>query len=316
MIRPSFGLWLAALSLATAPLRAQGYDEAVSGDLSNDRLNPTVIPLTAANTTITSTQAGGANLDRDYFTVVVPAGQRLRRLFIDSYTTTPSNNFGFMGLQAGTTFTVAPNTPSAAGLLGGIVYGAPQVGLNVLPACGALAGAIGFVPPLPDGSYTFWMNQTSAASTVALRFVIEPSPLGANFCGPAVVNSTGQSAVLAGVGTNVVAANNFRFRASQLPQNAFGFGLVSASTGFVANPGGSTGNLCLGGSLGRFIDQIQSSGAGGTITVAVNAASLPQPTGPVAIAAGQTWSFQLWYRDSGPTGATSNFTDGLTVTFE
>lgn len=306
----------AAALLLAASAFGQSYDEAVLGDLSNDRLNPTPLTLTAPNTTVTATQAGGAAVDRDYFTVTVPAGQRLRRLFVDAYTSNPSFNLAFLGFQAGSTMTVNPNLPSAATLLGGLVYGGPNVGQDILPACGTLAGALGFVPPLPAQPYTFWLNQTGAASTVTLRFVIEPNALGTPFCGPAAPNSTGASGLLAGLGTNVVAANNFRFRATQLPPNAFGFGLVSATTGFVANPGGSSGNLCLGGALGRFIDQIQSSGAGGAITVNVNAAALPQPTGAVAIAVGQTWSFQLWHRDTGLLGATSNFTEGLTVTFE
>ena len=39
-------------------------------------------------------------------------------------------------------------------------------------------------------------------------------------------------------------------------------------------------------------------------------AVLPSPPGGI-INAGQTWHFQLWYRD----GVASNFSDGLSVTF-
>jgi hypothetical protein len=31
--------------------------------------------------------------------------------------------------------------------------------------------------------------------------------------------------------------------------------------------------------------------------------------------AGETWNFELWYRDNNP-GPTSNFSDGLTITFQ
>jgi hypothetical protein len=40
------------------------------------------------------------------------------------------------------------------------------------------------------------------------------------------------------------------------------------------------------------------------------------PLTPVtSILAGETWNFQAWYRDLNPTN-TSNFTDGLSVTFQ
>lgn len=35
----------------------------------------------------------------------------------------------------------------------------------------------------------------------------------------------------------------------------------------------------------------------------------------VAITAGETWSFQGWFRDNNP-GPTSNFTDGIEVVFQ
>ena len=35
---------------------------------------------------------------------------------------------------------------------------------------------------------------------------------------------------------------------------------------------------------------------------------------PTAVVPGDTWNFQCWYRDLNPT-LTSNFSDGLTITF-
>ena len=37
---------------------------------------------------------------------------------------------------------------------------------------------------------------------------------------------------------------------------------------------------------------------------------------PVAAVPGATWIFQLWYRDQGAGGPTSNFSDAVAVTFE
>ena len=73
--------------------------------------------------------------------------------------------------------------------------------------------------------------------------------------------------------------------------------------------------LCLGGAIGRFLQQVQNSGATGTITIPVNLMMLPQPNGTVAVVAGQTWNFQAWYRDANP-GLTSNFTTAVSVLFQ
>ena len=145
-----------------------------------------------------------------------------------------------------------------------------------------------------------------------------PSAPGTNYC-QAAVNSTGAPAKMSASGSNIVANNDLVLEALDLPPNAFGFFLTSTSQGFVAGPGGSQGNLCLGGAIGRYVGpgQIQNSGAAGTISLAIDNTQVPQPTGSVAIVAGETWNFQLWTRDvSGGGGPpTSNFTDGYEVTF-
>ena len=87
--------------------------------------------------------------------------------------------------------------------------------------------------------------------------------------------------------------------------------------GFVMNPAGSQGNLCLAGAIGRFVGpgEIQSSGSTGTISLDIDLTQLPQPTGTVVVSMGETWSFQLWHRDIVAGNSTSNFTDGLRITF-
>ena len=141
--------------------------------------------------------------------------------------------------------------------------------------------------------------------------------LGTSYCTPAVANSTGNPAVFSASGSASVAANNLVLQANDLPNNAFGFFLTSLSQGFVPNAGGSQGNLCLGGSIGRYVGpgQIQNSGLTGSISLAVNLAQHPTPVGPVSVAAGETWNFQAWFRDSVGGVATSNFTDGYEIDF-
>jgi hypothetical protein len=130
-------------------------------------------------------------------------------------------------------------------------------------------------------------------------------------------SSTGSVAVLVGAGSNVVANNDVRLIATSMPLNAFGYFLASRTAGSVANPGGSRGVLCLGGSIGRYVGpgQILNSGAGGSISLQLDLTSMPQPTGPVAVVTGETWHFQAWFRDAVGGSATSNFTNGLTAAF-
>ena len=137
------------------------------------------------------------------------------------------------------------------------------------------------------------------------------------------VNSTGVNTSMSLLGSASAAANDLTMAAGNLPNNTFGFFLYSGTQGFAANPGGSQGNLCLGGAIGRFQGpgQIKSSGAGSEITLSAAAgewdlASLPAPTGSTAAMAGDTANFQAWHRDSSGGVAVSNFSDGITVIWQ
>ena len=137
--------------------------------------------------------------------------------------------------------------------------------------------------------------------------------LGTSYCGPANLNSTGQSAVISACGSDVATDNRFSLSATDLPLNQFGYFLASETQGFIANPGGSQGNLCLGGNIGRFAQQVQSTGAAGSFTIQVDLTNIPMNP-PQSVMAGQTWNFQAVFRDHNP-GPTSNFTDGVSITF-
>ena len=92
--------------------------------------------------------------------------------------------------------------------------------------------------------------------------------------------------------------------------------MTSAVAGFVPNPAGSNGNLCLAGSLGRFVGpgQILQIDASGEINLPIDLTAIPSGGGTIAVAAGDTRFFQAWYRDG--VGGGSNFTDGLEITFQ
>ncbi len=114
-------------------------------------------------------------------------------------------------------------------------------------------------------------------------------------------------------GSPEVDGGYFMLRATDLPADQVGYFLASETPGFVANPGGSQGNLCLDGNIGRFLEQVQDSGPGGTFTIKVDLTNIPTNP-PHTVLAGETWYFQAWYRDLNPQ-ATSNFTNGVAVTF-
>ena len=76
--------------------------------------------------------------------------------------------------------------------------------------------------------------------------------IGTVYCDPAVPNSTGQPATITATGSNAVSDDDVTLRATSLSPDKLGYFIVSQTTGFVSNPGGSQGNLCLGGGIGRY----------------------------------------------------------------
>ncbi len=132
-----------------------------------------------------------------------------------------------------------------------------------------------------------------------------------------VPNSTGAAGQLQVIGSAVLGDDAVTLRADSLPRFSFGFFLVAPQSDLVMNPGGSQGNLCLGGSIGRFIGpgQVQNTGTTGTLEIPVDLTALPTPFGPVAVGEGDTWHFQAWHRDLVGGVGTSNFTGAVDVLF-
>ncbi len=159
--------------------------------------------------------------------------------------------------------------------------------------------------------------ETTTVLNAEMEIAIQASDVGVAYCA-ANANSTGVPAQLEGFGSAVALDNQLTLVATDLPTNSFGFFLASTAQGFVVSPGGSSGNLCLSGSIGRYVGpgEIQNSGASGSFSLLLDLSTMPTPTGPVAAVAGDTWSFQAWYRDTSVAGPTSNFTRGLEVVME
>lgn len=140
--------------------------------------------------------------------------------------------------------------------------------------------------------------------------------IGTSYCGPAVPNSSGQPARIRAIGSDVVALASLSLKAIDLPHDQFGYFLGSMTEGFVAQPGGSSGNLCLGGEIGRFVSQVGNSGPCGCMDITVDPFAFEVPVSPPApILPGETWRFQCWFRDV-EVAPTSNFTDGVWIEWQ
>jgi hypothetical protein len=219
---------------------------------------------------------------------------------------------GLYTFTAGTPLQLDPNTTYwlqlASNPVNGPGFGWDGTSPSTVPS--GIATAVGY-------------NFNGNVSTTRNRLEINGTPagggsVGTNYCGPAVPNSTGNSGQIRGTGSAVVANNDLTLVAEDLPNNAFGYFLTSLTQGLVPQPGGSLGVLCLGGNIGRYTGpgQIQNSGATGSFDLLLDLTQTPTPTGFVAVAAGETWNFQAWHRDSVGGVAVSNFTNALTVNFQ
>jgi len=165
-------LLAAALLIGTtgAATSAVTIDESAQGDISNDPGDPTARTLISGTNSVIGTMGPG---DLEYFRFVVPSGMRLDGITLSDFA---GDSFvSFLAVQRGSTFTVAPSTGSAAGLLGWTHFS--NVGQDLLPAMGTSGfGAEGFTPPLPAGTYTFWMQEIDADVQYRLDFDVTAVP--------------------------------------------------------------------------------------------------------------------------------------------
>lgn len=192
----------------------------------------------------------------------------------------------------------------------------------VLVAAGATPNRIdlGLYPPSSNCALSFWNVAGDGDLLIANSLLavagFPPTGIGTAYCS-AAINSTGVAGGLSALGSTVATTNDVTLHGSLLPANSFSFFISSLSQGFVMNPGGSTGNLCLAGSIGRYVGpgQIQQADSNGNTSLVLDLSMTPTPGGFVSIAAGETWNYQAWYRDTGPMGPISNFTNGYSLMF-
>lgn len=153
----------------------------------------------------------------------------------------------------------------------------------------------------------------NASGTAHFGPFVVTSDCGTIYC-TSNPNSSGATASIRALGSDDASDNDLTVQAIQMPTNTVGYFLASPMAGFVANPVGSQGNLCLGGAIGRYSNTVLTSGASGSFALALNLTAIPTPTGSTSASAGSTFRWQAWFRDANPS-VTSNFTNGVEVLF-
>jgi hypothetical protein len=157
------------------------YNEGVSGDLSNSGLTPTPITVSLGqNDVFGTTGKTGTVIDRDYFTFTIPSDMELTAITVLPGTESLGTlDESFIGMQSGPQVTISTAATTAAGLLGWYHYGPDDIGVNILPLMGTSGlGSTGFTPPLPSGTYSFWVQEASAGTVpYGLEFTVAtPEP--------------------------------------------------------------------------------------------------------------------------------------------
>jgi hypothetical protein len=153
------------------------YNEAVTGDLSNSGLTPTLVTLASGSNDILGVTGRDTSnvVDRDYLAFTIPAGLTISSITVLSGTTV-GGPFAFIGMQAGNQVTLPTNTQTAAGLLGWDHYNPGEIGQDILGTMSVPAeGSSGFSTPLAAGTYALWIQDFSPGSfNYGFSFAVTP----------------------------------------------------------------------------------------------------------------------------------------------
>lgn len=162
-------LFLSAINLHAVVI----FDESVSGDLSDDYLNPNQFNFVNGSNEISGSLAGGS-ADLDLFSFTIPAGFELSEINVTDFS--GGNNGSFLLLQPGSTLSSEPNN-SFPDPIGFSIFNATSVtsGANLLDAI-TVGPPFDFVPSLPSGEYAAWFNEIDFPSTYSVDFVVSAVP--------------------------------------------------------------------------------------------------------------------------------------------
>lgn len=154
---------------------AFSYAETIDGDLSGNRLAPTALSITPGSNVLAMTSGSpGGVVDRDYFGFTIPAGYQLDAVVL--LLSDVDGAVSFVGVQAGSTFTEPATGTNVANLLGWHHFAGSEVNTDILDEIATGPGAIGFVPPLPAGTYTWWAQDFGFQAAYTMRFDVSQVP--------------------------------------------------------------------------------------------------------------------------------------------
>ena len=175
---------LAALTFAAPQAAADvvAFDEAISGDASDDRFAPSQTTLVAGNNLLRGSFGVSPTPDvhdLDYITFTVPVGHQLTSFVVADANV--GGAFSFVAIEAGPIITIPADWTSVnSPLLGWAHFGTASIGLDIYEELGNAPGATGFSGPLPAGTYALWIMELDASSAYSYSFslgVIEiPAP--------------------------------------------------------------------------------------------------------------------------------------------
>lgn len=146
------------------------WNESIQGDLADTGLAPTaLLAAIGSNQVLGETGNPGSGIDRDYFSIFVPAGTVLSSLrFLPN--TFVSGSVGFFAMQVGPQVTTTPSGGGSEALLGFVHYDNSYAGTDIL----SLINPSG---PLSSGTYSIWVQETGGVTEYGLDFVVTPVPL-------------------------------------------------------------------------------------------------------------------------------------------
>lgn len=203
--------------------------------------------------------------------------------------------------------------PAWLGVPGGVVFGLSQTGGSAGTFSGSATVTDTQLLDIVEG-FTYVNIHSSTFGGGEIRGQVNTGTLGASYC-QAVPNSTGAASFIVAFGSPRVTDNDVQLAVAGLPANAFGYMIASQSSNQSFPTGGSSGRLCIvGASVARFGATVQSSGVAGFFSAQIDVTNIPTNPATV-IAPGDTWNFQAWHRDTSPSGATSNFSNAVSINF-
>jgi hypothetical protein len=212
----------------------------------------------------------------------------------------------------------------------GLVVESVVVGGHAGPSSGVVDAdpsfwGVGDVHLLPDSPAIDLAASLPGVDPDGTRRDAGALPFDRAYCGPgcdgaigapscvAALNSTGAPATIAGLGSLTLPNDRVILNVDGLPPQTLGYFIASQTADFTPGAGGSSGNLCVGGSPLRFANSIlRATPQAGTVSFRAPVLMLP---GGGAVQPGETWYFQLWFRDAVGGAATSNFSPALELGF-